>query len=213
MLSWMPSFSRIGTSSSIERNQAASQASVKAPAQQEQWLGTSGEGPRPNSEFMVSQPISTATWIAAFQLADRGLPLALDRARPAVHRQQRRELDAGILERPLELLDPLRIDARAHPPVEEVGAWRQLDILVAELGHESRQLKQRHVAVHVGIESDLHDRAPSVGDGRGRIGAAGARGGIGPRRRIRAQAFLRWRWRYWSATTAATMMMPLTISW
>ena len=27
------------------------------------------------------------------------------------------------------------------------------------------------------------------------------------------QTFLRLRWRYWSATTAATMMMPLTISW
>ena len=52
-------------------------------------------------------------------VGDRGLPLALDRARPAVHRQQRGELDAGILERPLELLDPLRIDARPHPPVRK----------------------------------------------------------------------------------------------
>ena len=153
----MPSFSRIGTSSSIERNQAASQASVKAPAQQQQWLGTSGDGPRPNSEFMVSQPISTATWIAAFQFLTADLPLGLDRAGPAVHRQQRGELDAA---RPssacLNALVRSGIGARAHPPVEEIGARRELDVLVAELGHEARQLEQRHVAVHVGIEGDLH---------------------------------------------------------
>ncbi len=49
------------------RKNAASQASVNAPAQQVQWLGTSGEGPRPNSEFIVSQPTSSATRIASFQ--------------------------------------------------------------------------------------------------------------------------------------------------
>ena len=60
-----PSFSNTGTSSSIERHQAASEVSVVTPpAQQLEQEPRSGCGPRPNSEFSVSQPISTATSIA-----------------------------------------------------------------------------------------------------------------------------------------------------
>ena len=67
-LSVMPSRSRIGTSTSIERHHAASLASVVIPpAQQDEQLPRSGCGPRPNSEFMVSTPSSTATWMAFCQ--------------------------------------------------------------------------------------------------------------------------------------------------
>ena len=68
MLSWTPSFSNTGTSSSIERHQAASLDSwVNWPPQQLAECPRSGEGPRPNSEFIVSTPISTAISIAFLQ--------------------------------------------------------------------------------------------------------------------------------------------------
>jgi hypothetical protein len=63
----MPSFSKIGTNSSMDFQKAASDVSVVPPAQQEVCPDPPGEGPRPNSEFMVSQPSSTAIWMAAFQ--------------------------------------------------------------------------------------------------------------------------------------------------
>ena len=67
MLSWMPSRSKIGTSSSMESQKAASQVSVVPPAQQELKEAKFGDGPRPNSEFIVSQSISTATRMAFLQ--------------------------------------------------------------------------------------------------------------------------------------------------
>jgi hypothetical protein len=65
MCSVIFSRSKIGTSSSIERQKAASEFSTVPPWQRQLW--PSGEGPRPNSEFIVSTSISTATRIAAFQ--------------------------------------------------------------------------------------------------------------------------------------------------
>ncbi len=61
-----------------------------------------------------------------------------------------------ILQGRLERLDPLRIGARTDPPVEEIRARRELDVLVAELGDEARQLEQRHMSMHVGVERNLH---------------------------------------------------------
>ena len=65
-----PSRSRMGSSSSIERNQAASQASlvlrlVARPLRSA--TVRSGEAPRPNSLTMRRQSISTATSMAFFQ--------------------------------------------------------------------------------------------------------------------------------------------------
>jgi hypothetical protein len=62
MLSWTPSLSKIGTSSSIDRHQAASLVSaVNCPPQQFAEWPRAGDGPRPNSEFIVSTLMSTAT--------------------------------------------------------------------------------------------------------------------------------------------------------
>ncbi len=55
----------MGTSSSIDRQNAASLDSVAPRAMQAQ--AALGEGPRVNSEFMVSQPSSTAISIAFCQ--------------------------------------------------------------------------------------------------------------------------------------------------
>ena len=63
----MPSRSKIGTSWSIESQNAASQVSVVPPAQQALNEAKFGDGPRPNSEFIVSHSISSAMAMAAFQ--------------------------------------------------------------------------------------------------------------------------------------------------
>ena len=88
----MPSFSRIGTSSSIERNQAASQASVKAPAQQVKCARHVRR--RPAAELGVHRVAAhlDRDLDRRLPVPHRGLPLGLDRAGPAVHRQQRGEL-------------------------------------------------------------------------------------------------------------------------
>ncbi|MCZ7679006.1 MAG: hypothetical protein M5U28_09745 [Sandaracinaceae bacterium] len=61
----MPSRSKIGTSSSMERQKAASLASVCVRAWHAQ--AAEGEGPRVSSEFIESHPSSTAISIAFCQ--------------------------------------------------------------------------------------------------------------------------------------------------
>ena len=44
------------------------------------------------------------------------------------------------------------------PPGQEIVARRELDPFVAELGDLARQLLEREMAVHVGVERDFHGR-------------------------------------------------------
>ena len=95
-------------------------------------------------------------------VAHRGLALVLVRTCPTVHRQQRGDLHAVILERFLKARDAFGVGARMDPPGEEIVARRHLDPLVTELGDLAWQLLQRQVSVHVRIESDFHGTTPSV---------------------------------------------------
>ena len=102
--STMRSRSRIGSSSSIDRNHAASHSSFgfapdRSPTER------SGDAPRPNSDTISAHSISTATSIAFFQ---QRTPIAARprTLRPAVHRLQRREADAARAH---------RLPERGHP--------------------------------------------------------------------------------------------------
>ena len=109
----------------------------------------------------------------------RRLALVLVGARPAVHRQQRSNLHAVVLERLLEAGDALGVHARRYPPIEEIGARRELDPFVAEFGHLARQLLQRKMAMHVRVERDFHFVSLRVGN----RGASPARLSVRPRPR------------------------------
>ena len=50
------------------------------------------------------------------------------------------------------------------PPGEEIVARRELDPLVAEVGYLARQLFERKMAVHVGVERDFHSIHLRVGN-------------------------------------------------
>jgi hypothetical protein len=65
MCSFIFSRSKIGTSSSIDFQNAASEFSTVPPLHRQ--VCPSGEEPRPNSEFMVSTPMSAAMAMASFQ--------------------------------------------------------------------------------------------------------------------------------------------------
>ena len=92
----------------------------------------------------------------ALPVLDGGLPLDLVVRGPAVHRQQRGDADAIGLQRLLEAAEPVGEDARGLEPLEEIRARAEFDPLVAELGDLARQLVERQVAVHEGVEGDLH---------------------------------------------------------
>ena len=90
-------------------------------------------------------------------VAHRRLPVVLVRSRPAEERQHRRDPDAGRGQRLAEGGDARVVDPRMVEERDEVVARRELDPLVAEIGHERRQLEQRRLTEHVGVESELHD--------------------------------------------------------
>jgi hypothetical protein len=67
-----------------------------------------------------------------------------------------------VLERLLEARDAFGVGARMNPPGEEIVARREFDPFVAELGDLARQILERKMAVHVGVERDSHCRLLGV---------------------------------------------------
>ena len=99
----------------------------------------------------------------------------------------RGDLDPGPVERLLERLDSCVVDPRGQEERCEVLARRELDVLVAEVGHDAGKLEQWGAAEHVRVERDLHGlllRVVSLG----RFAAATSTSGSGSWRRWRARA-------------------------
>ena len=61
-----------------------------------------------------------------------------------------------VLQRLLEVSDALTVGAGHHPPVQKVSTRREFDVRVTQLGRQAADVGQRQVAVHVGVEGDLH---------------------------------------------------------
>src|SRR5919202_73341 len=93
-------------------------------------------------------------------VADGGLPLHLDRARPAHDRQQRGDAHAGVGQPGLERPDGGGVHPRVLEERDEVLAGRELDPLVAHAGHHVGQLEQRDGAQHLRVQGDPHDCVP-----------------------------------------------------
>ena len=92
----------------------------------------------------------------AFPVADGRLPLDLVIGGPAIHRQQRGDADLRVRQRPFEVFHPVGKNAGRLEPFQKIGAGRQFDPLIAQLGHLGGQLFQRQMAVHEGVQGDFH---------------------------------------------------------
>ena len=140
-----PSRSKIGSSSSIDR---------------QNWASLCGGRLRPAVELGVhhGHPEIDGDLDGPLPVAHRRLPLVLVRAGPLVERQHRGDLDLGRGQRLLERRDAVPVHPRVQEERHEVVARRQLDVPVAEVGDQPGQLEQRHLAQHVRVERDLHAR-------------------------------------------------------
>ena len=92
----------------------------------------------------------------AAPVLDRRLAFGFVGAGPAVHRQKRGDADVLGRQRLLEGADAVGEYAGGLEPFEEVAARAHLDPVVAQLAHLARQLLQTEMAVHEGVERDLH---------------------------------------------------------
>src|SRR5439155_4335563 len=91
-------------------------------------------------------------------VADRGDALVLVRARPAIERQDRGELQPRLLERGPELSDLCPFRPRVRKERDEIRPRRELDRVVADVGSDPADLAEGSVAEHVWVERDLHVR-------------------------------------------------------
>src|SRR5215469_10001463 len=98
-----------------------------------------------------------ADFEGALPVPYRGLTLGFVIRRPAIHRQQRGDADARILERFLEASHAFGKYARRLEPFEKVASWRQFDPVVTEFLDLEGQLREREMPVHERIECYFHD--------------------------------------------------------
>ena len=99
----------------------------------------------------------------AFPVAYRGFAGVLVGTGPAQHRQHRRDAHAGVRARLAELRDEVVVGARVVEERDEVPVRRQLQVLVAQIRDQTREVEQVVVVVERRrIECDLHVHAPLI---------------------------------------------------
>ena len=144
----MPSRSKIGTSSSIDRKNARSDSSAR--------LGPPGELGVDHVDAEVDGDLDDA-----LPVAHRGLAGVLVGAGPAQHRQHRGDADTGVRAGLAELGHQVVVGARMVEERDEVPVRGQLQVLVAQIGHQAREFEQLVVVVERGgIQCDLHRSGP-----------------------------------------------------
>ena len=93
----------------------------------------------------------------ALPVAHRGFAGILVRAGPAQHRQHRGDTDTRVGARLTELGDQLVVGAGVVEERDEIPMRGQLQILVTQFRHQTRELEQFVVVVERrGIQRDLH---------------------------------------------------------
>src|SRR5919201_5383031 len=92
----------------------------------------------------------------ALPVADGGLPLILIGSRPAVQRQMSRKRYSRTSQGRLELAHRAVISPRVKEEWGEVLTRRKLDVFVAEIRDDPRQVKQRNFTEHIWVQCQLH---------------------------------------------------------
>ena len=119
----MPSRSKIGTSSSIDRKNARSDSSA--------FSGRPGELGVDHVDAEVDGDLDDA-----LPVAHRGFAGVLVGSRPTQHRQHRGDADARVRARLAELGHQVVVGARVVEERDEVAVRRQLQVLIAQIGHQ-----------------------------------------------------------------------------
>ena len=144
----MPSRSKIGTSSSIDRKNARSDSSARS-------------GRPENSVLMTLTPRSTVICMTRFQLrtaASRASSSGPDqRSTGSTEAMPDTRVGAGLA----ELGDQFVVGAGVVEERDEVAVRGQLQVLVAQFRDHAREVEQLVVVVERrGIQGDLHVRRP-----------------------------------------------------
>ena len=124
----MPSRSKIGTSSSMDRKNARSDSSARSG--------------RPENSVLIDVDTEVDGDLDdALPVAHRGLAGILVGSRPAQHRQHRGDADAGVCAGPAELGHQFVIGAGVVEERDEVAVRGQLQVLVAQFGDQTREVR------------------------------------------------------------------------
>ena len=110
---------------------------------------------------MTLTPRSTVIWTTRFQLRTADFAGVLVGTRPPQYREHRGDAHAGVRARLAELRDEIVVGAWVIEERDEVAVRCQLQVFVAQICDQAREVEQVVVMVERrGIQCDLHVTLP-----------------------------------------------------